>query len=46
VCAVNRQFGENREVIRWRAVGDGASEVSEEVYKNKHQVENLILVVS
>jgi len=45
-CAVNRQFGENREMIRWRAVGNRQRWRKRSVRRGYYQVENVILFVS
>jgi len=44
-CPVNRQFGEDREVIRWRTVCNRQRWCKRRVISGYYEVKNMILVV-
>ena len=45
-CAVNRQFSEDRKVIRWRTVCNRQRWCKRKVRRGYYQVKNMILIVS
>ena len=45
-CTVNREFCEDGEVVRWRAIGHREGRCKRRIGRGDHKVEDMILVVS
>ena len=44
-CTVNREFCEDGEVVRWRAIGHREGRCKGRIGRGDHKVEDMILVV-